>query len=108
MKGELKNYGKLFNLDLKTSKADRLKTLSGAPNHAMVLLGMDLQKDGTVKKWLVENSWGTNIGDKGKWHLYDSWFDEYVYAVIINKKYLPENVKKLFETKPLPLAPWHP
>lgn len=108
MKAGINDYGKLFNLDLEISKADRLKTLSGAPNHAMVLVGMDLQKDGSVKKWLVENSWGTKIGIQGKWHLYDNWFNEYVYAVIINKKYLAENVRKLFETKAQELSPWHP
>ena len=108
MKVGIKDYSKLFDLNLKMSKADRMKTLAGTSNHAMVFIGMDLQADGKVKKWLVENSWGTKLGDKGKWHLYDSWFDEYVYAVIINKKYLSPETNKIFESKAKELAPWHP
>ncbi len=40
--------------------------------------------------------------------MYNDWFDEYVYAVIINKKYLPKKVQKIFQQKPVHLPPWDP
>ncbi len=39
----------------------------------------------------------------------DAWFDEYVYQVVVNKKYLSEPERHIFETEePIVLAPWDP
>ncbi|RKZ08235.1 aminopeptidase, partial [bacterium] len=76
-------------------------------NHAMVFIGVDTL-GGKPLKWLVENSWGTDRGNKGYWTMYDNWFDEYVFAVIINKAYLPDDVTALFKTKPITLPAWDP
>ncbi|NQZ58558.1 MAG: hypothetical protein HRT88_13965 [Lentisphaeraceae bacterium] len=104
----LKDYNKLFDLDLSMTKAQRLQSLAGGANHAMVFVGMDLQPDGKVKKWQVENSWGTKKVDEGQWCLYDGWFNEHVYAVIINKKYLSKEMRFLFKGKATELEPWQP
>lgn len=40
----------------------------------------------------VENSWGEKSGKKGYLSMSDEWFDEYMYEVLINKKYLPQDV----------------
>jgi len=73
----------------------------------MTFIGVDIQND-RPEKWLIENSWGTDLGAKGYWTMYDGWFDEYVFVVIINKSYLPENVLKLLETTPMELPIWDP
>ncbi|HBM75876.1 MAG TPA: aminopeptidase, partial [Clostridiaceae bacterium] len=44
-------------------------------------------------RWKVENSWGEKNGEKGYFVMNDSWFDEYTYEVIINKKYLSDELK---------------
>ena len=38
--------------------------------------------------------------------MYDSWFDEYVFNIIVHKKYVPENVLAIFEQTPTILEPW--
>ncbi len=101
------DYETLFDVDLQMSKAQRLLAYEGAPGHAMVLIGVDLQDDKPVK-WLVENSWGSSNGDDGFWNLYDSCFDEHVYAVVVKKTYVPKDVQKILDQPVTVLPPWHP
>jgi bleomycin hydrolase len=56
----------------------------------------------------VENSWGDDKGEKGYLVMSDSWFDEYMYQIVINKKYLSSDLKKVLDTKPIELEPWDP
>ncbi|MCD6441422.1 MAG: C1 family peptidase [Candidatus Marinimicrobia bacterium] len=104
---DLYDYQTLFQIDTRISKKDRLLTRASTPNHGMVFTGVDL-KDGKPVKWLVENSWGSKIGNGGRWTMYDNWFDEYVFTIIIHKSRLSEDVLKLLKTKPSTLPPWDP
>jgi bleomycin hydrolase len=79
----------------------------GSPNHAMNLIGVDIQ-EGRPVKWLVENSWGSEKGSKGRWVMYDNWFDMNVYGIIVKKQYLPEEVVDIFEQAPIKLPVWDP
>ncbi len=101
------DYGTLFDVDLQMSKSERLLAYEGAPGHAMVLIGVDLQGDKPVK-WLVENSWGSSRGDDGYWNLYDACFDEHVYAIVVKKAYVPMEVQQILEQPVTVLPPWHP
>ena len=38
----------------------------------------------------------------------DNWFNQYNYEVVIDKKYLPEKIKEMFNKKPVELNPWDP
>ncbi|MGJ8696920.1 MAG: aminopeptidase C [Verrucomicrobiaceae bacterium] len=107
MEIDLFDYETLFGIDLKLSKAERSHFAAGSSNHAMVLMGVDL-KDGEPVKWLVENSWGDSKGKKGNWTLYDRWFDEHVYTIIVNKKHVPAETLAIFEQEPTPLPAWYP
>jgi bleomycin hydrolase len=107
MEHNLFDYETLFGLDLAISKTDRSIFGVGASNHAMVLMGVDL-KDGKPQKWLVENSWGGEKGNKGTWTLYDRWFDEYVTTVIVNRAHVPAEVLAIFEQKAESLPAWYP
>ncbi|WP_125761742.1 C1 family peptidase [Companilactobacillus hulinensis] len=101
----------LFNTDLSMTKAERLDYIQSMMTHAMVLTGVDLDENGKPTKWKVENSWGEKVGTKGYFVMSDSWFDEFVYQLVINKKYLNDDLKKTFETEskePKVLAPWDP
>lgn len=51
----------------------------------MTLTGVDLVDDKPTK-WKVENSWGEKVGEKGYFKMSDSWMNDYVYEVIVNKK----------------------
>ena len=97
----------LLGVEAEISKADRVLFRESTPNHAMVFIGVDTLNS-RARKWLVENSWGTDRGNKGYWTMYDNWFDEYVYAVIIKKDYLPEDIAGLFKRKAKILPAWDP
>lgn len=101
------DFASLFGVDLELSKADKIRTFDSSPNHAMVLVGVDTAA-AKPRKWRVENSWGSDAGKSGYWVMYDDWFDKYVYAVIVNKKYLPDNVLVLLSTRAEILPAWDP
>lgn len=101
----------LFGFDIIAGfdKAQRLDYGESLMTHAMVLEGVNLDKNGNPTLWKVENSWGKDHGRDGFCALADSWFDEYVYQVIVDKKYLSEEQREIFETmEPIELSPWDP
>ncbi len=107
MAANLYNYGPLFNLNLHLDRAQRIRFYDGGASHAMVFMGVDVV-DNKPAKWLVENSWGTDKGDKGTWALYNDWFDEHVYMVIVNKRHVPAEMLKAFAEQVTVLPPWYP
>ncbi|HEM47650.1 MAG TPA: aminopeptidase, partial [Alphaproteobacteria bacterium] len=56
----------------------------------------------------VENSWGTDRGDGGRWTMYDDWFTDNVFSVIVHKRHLPRDVVSLLDTEPTILPAWDP
>ena len=101
------DYNSIYGLNCGLTKAERIAYLDSYPNHAMIFTGVDTA-NGKATKWKVENSWGTARGDSGWWTMYDDWFNEYVYIVIIDKKYLTKEVLSILDTKPTILPPWDP
>ena len=101
------DYESLFNIEMPIGKADRTLLYAGASNHAMILRGVDIQ-NGKPRKWLVENSWGKEKGKNGTWTLYDRWFDEHVYTIIVERKHVPKEILAAFDEKPRTLPAWYP
>ena len=59
--------------------------------------------------WKVENSWGKDHAREGFNTLSDPWFDEYVYQVVVDKKYLTDAQRGAYEKlEAIELAPWDP
>ena len=104
---DLYDYEKLFDTKFKMNKASRLEYGDSAMTHAMLFTGVDLKRN-TPRKWRVENSWGDKNGDKGYFLMSDSWFDEYNYEVVVDKKYLSNKSLEIFNRKPHNLEPWDP
>jgi bleomycin hydrolase len=96
--------GTTFNMD----KKQRIQTFASGSSHAMTLCAVDLDENNKPKKWMVENSWGANYGYKGFLIMTDEWFEEYMFRLVVDKKYIPENIQKLLEQKPVLLPPWDP
>ncbi len=91
------------------NKTERLDYGESVMTHAMVLEGVNFDDDGKPTLWKVENSLGKDHGKEGFDSLTDSWFDEYVYQVVVDKKYLTDEQRQEFETiEPIELAPWDP
>ena len=101
------DYDSIFGASEKLDKAERMDYWDSTPNHAMVLMGVDVHDDKPVK-WLVENSWGKEKGHDGYWSLYDNWFNEHLFLIVVKKSYLPKEVVKLLDQKPVVLPRWHP
>jgi len=101
------DYGTVFDIDLDMSKADMARYFESTSNHMMVFVGVDTA-DGMPDKWRVENSWGDKKGKNGYWTLYDSWFNDYVYSIIVKKEYVPDEILKIYDQKPIVIPPWDP
>ncbi|MBA1434153.1 C1 family peptidase [Bombilactobacillus bombi] len=111
MDTEIYDLDGLFNIDFNMTKAQRLDYGESMMDHAMVLTGVDLDNEGQPTKWKVENSWGEKVGTEGYFVMSDAWFDQFVYQLVINKKYLPEQLRQAYEQEkdtPKVLAPWDP
>ncbi|MBQ1341361.1 MAG: aminopeptidase, partial [Erysipelotrichaceae bacterium] len=100
------NVSLMTGLDLDISKEDGLDYGFSAMNHAMVITGVNLE-DGKPTKWKIENSWGSEAGNKGYYVCSDSWFDKYVYQAAIEKEYLGD-LAKLADQEPIMLEAWDP
>ena len=91
------------------TKAERLDYGESLMTHAMVLEGVNLDADGKPTLWKVENSWGKDHGRDGFDTLSDPWFDEYVYQVVVDKKYLTDEERDIFDHEEATvLEPWDP
>ena len=102
------DYASLFSTTFPMNKADRIATFDSGSTHAMTLVAVDLDKDGNPLKWKVENSWGPNNGAQGCLIMSNRWFNEYMFRLVVDKKYVPENLQKEFEQKPVMVMPEEP
>ena len=102
------DYDSLFGTTFGMDKKQRIQTFASGSTHAMTLMAVDLDANGKPKKWMVENSWG-QVGYKGHLIMTDQWFDEYMFRLAVNKKYVPAKVLELLEKeKPVRLPAWDP
>ncbi|MFC7394620.1 aminopeptidase C [Scopulibacillus cellulosilyticus] len=107
MDTDLYDYEKTFGMPFQMTKGERLDYMESCLTHAMVLTGVNLV-DGKPNRWKVENSWGEKAGNKGYYVMSDKWMDEYTYQVVVNKKYLSEDLKNALDQEPIELQPWDP
>ena len=100
----------LFGVPVMASmdKAARLDYGESLMTHAMVFQGVNLNGDGKPTLWRVENSWGKDHGHDGYDLMTDDWFSEYVYQVVVDKKYLTDEERAAYDEDPIELAPWDP
>ena len=107
---DLKNfdYESLMGTTFGMNKKQRVQTFASGSSHAMTLMAVELDKDGKPKKWMVENSWGAEAGYKGHLIMTDEWFDEYMFRLVVEKKYVPEKVLNILKQKPIRLPAWDP
>ena len=97
----------LASLNLKMDKGESLDYHASQMNHAMCITGVSF-KDGVPSKWKIENSWGTDRAKAGYYIMSASWFDQFVYQAVVDKKYLNKDELKALKAKPIVLKPWDP
>lgn len=96
--------GTTFNMD----KKQRVSTFASGSSHAMTLCAVDLDQNGNPKKWMVENSWGSSYGYQGFLIMSNDWFNEYMFRVVLEEKYIPSKTLELLKQKPIMLPAWDP
>lgn len=101
------DYESLLGVDFTMDKKQRIQTHASGSSHAMTLIAVDI-KDGKPVKWMVENSWGETAGYKGNIIMTDEWFDEYMFRLVVEKKYLPADLLSLLDQEPVELPAWDP
>ena len=101
------DYESLMGVTFGMDKKQRVMTHASGSSHAMTLIAVDIV-DGEPVKWMVENSWGPSSGYKGCLIMTDEWFDEYMFRLVVEKKYVPEDILKMLDQKPVMLPAWDP
>lgn len=102
------NYEDLLNVKFDMDKKARIITHQSGSSHGMSIVGADTDKDNNISKWLIENSWGSESGHNGYLIMTDEWFDQYMFRVVIDKKFIDTEILKILEQKPITLPPWDP
>lgn len=102
------DYSSLLGTDFGMDKAERIRTYDSGSTHAMTLIAVDIDENGNPVKWMVENSWGPAAGYQGKLIMTDEWFDEYMFRVVVEKQFVPEDVMNMMKQQPIKLPPWDP
>ncbi len=105
---QIYDYALAYNTGFSADKATRVEYGQSMMTHAMVFTGVDLDPNGNPTKWRVENSHGDKGGDKGFLIMADRWFDEYMYEVVVEKRFVAPELLALLETEPVHLRPWDP
>jgi len=104
---ELYHYEEVLNTTFRMTKEVRLDYRESLLTHAMVFTGVNLA-DGRPNRWKVQNSWGSDPGKEGYFVMSDAWFDEFVYQIVVHKKYLSPELLRAYEQAPVVLPPWDP
>lgn len=102
------DFKSLLDLDIKMDKGESLDFRSSAMNHAMCITGVAFDEKGVPTKWKIENSWGNDRGREGYFMMSDTWFDQFTYQAVIDKKYLTKEELDAYNADPVVLKPWDP
>ncbi|MDE7385827.1 MAG: C1 family peptidase [Muribaculaceae bacterium] len=102
------DYSALLGTTFGMDKRERILTGASGSSHAMTLMAVDIDPaTGKPVKWMVENSWGDGPNN-GHLVITDEWMDEYLFRLVVNKKYIKEELLDITRTKPTLLPPWDP
>jgi bleomycin hydrolase len=117
---DLINYFGLFGTEFSLTKEERIRYKDSLMTHAMVISGanikeehssIDAEKKELVDIWQVENSWDNKGPALGYYIMTDNWFDEYVYEIVVHKKYLSKEQLEIYNCSTdnyIILDPWDP
>lgn len=99
------NFDMLFGSGEPLSKEDRISYHHSSATHAMVLTGVNLDNS-RPNRWQVENSWGDDNGKAGFLTMTNEWFDEYVFDIVVDKKYLSRRILSVLKEPAISIKPW--
>lgn len=100
------DYESLLGVSLQMDKKARILTRQSGSSHAMTLIGCDTDENDVPTKWEFENSWGAGSGNGGYLTFTDEWFDEYLFRIVLHRKYLSEKAIQALDSEPIMLPAW--
>ena len=103
---EIKQLNFSNQTDIDNFKSKILKQQLSLPVHAMTIIGYDKdQKDQSIVKFKIENSWGENKKQENNGYLTMStnWFKLFVFEIYVKKEFLDKTIDS-FEDKEA--SPW--
>ncbi len=102
------DYASTLGFPIDFNKGEMLIYGASAMNHAMLIVGVDLDENERPLKWKIENSWGENNGLSGYYVMSESWFSKFVYQAVIDCSLLNEKEREIIKKEPLHFPPWDP
>lgn len=122
---DLKNfdYSSLLGIDFTMDKRQRVYTHASGSSHAMTMVAVDIDTLQTsldtltpdmdpaqlhVNRWMVENSWGASSGHHGHLVMTDEWFDNYMFRLVVDRRYVAQRYLDMLSQKPTLLPAWDP
>ena len=101
------DYDDVFGFNNYMKKCDALNYRQSSPTHAVIIKGYNFDNSKT-NGFLVENSWGEKNGFKGNYYMANSWFEDYTYQVVVDKKYVSKQILNVLKQKPIILPYFSP
>jgi bleomycin hydrolase len=101
------DYDDVFGFTNYMKKCDALNYMQSGPKHAVIIKGYNFENSKT-NGFLVENSWGEKSGFQGNYYMANSWFEDYTYQVVVDKKCVSHKILNVLKQKPIVLPYWTP
>ena len=101
------DYENVFDFTNTMNKCDALNYRQSGPKHAVIIKGYNFENSKT-NGFLVENSWGEKSGFEGNFYMANSWFEDYTYQIIVDKKCVSQKILNVLKQKPIILPYWSP
>ena len=106
----LDNSNLVFGETKPFSKKEQMVFKNLQANHAMTIVGVNLNSKGTPLEWQIENSWGywnSDVpGEDGFLTMSHSWFMKNLIQVVIKNEFLSRTLLRKVKEHPIDINPW--
>jgi len=100
----------IFGQNYRFPKGDRITFRNLQANHAMTLVGVNIDHKNKPESWQVENSWGywdnETPGEDGFLYMSHSWFKKNVMQIAVHKNFLSRTFRKMLDQDAVMIDPW--
>jgi len=100
------NYNDIFGFNNDMNKCEELIYRESKPTHALIIKGYNFK--GNTNGYLIENSWGKDVGFNGNYYMSLEWFNQYAFIIVVDKKFLSKKELNVLKNKSITLPYWSP